>query len=153
MTARRTPANDRAEQLERAVDELLRAQPLRPAPRDLHSRVLAQIERRAAQPWWRKDFSQWPHAARAAFLIIGSALVRFVWVAVDRLGADVSPRSELAVLDEHATLLQTLGQVIESVARNIPGAWIYGTAALVAVLYVAVFGISAAAYRALYAPR
>jgi hypothetical protein len=43
--------------------------------------------------------------------------------------------------------------LVKPVVHNIPTIWIYGSLACVGALYAALFGISAAAYRTLYAPR
>jgi hypothetical protein len=50
------------EQLEKLIHSNLRALPDRRAPRSLESRVHAAIETRAALPWWKQSFAQWPVA-------------------------------------------------------------------------------------------
>ena len=41
----------------------------------LESRVLGELARRAAQPWWRRNFGHWPTLARAGFVTACLALV------------------------------------------------------------------------------
>ena len=51
---------------------MLRNLPDRKAPAGLEARVLAEISRRAALPWWRKSFAHWPVAVRLGFLILSA---------------------------------------------------------------------------------
>jgi hypothetical protein len=53
-------------QLNRALKEL----PALPAPRTLLPRVLAEIERRAALPWYRRGWQSWPTPLRATALAL-----------------------------------------------------------------------------------
>jgi len=64
-----------SDSLEREVSRALREVPLRRAPPSLESRVLAEIGRRAALPWWRRSFARWPRPARAGFTVTCGALV------------------------------------------------------------------------------
>ena len=72
-------ANTPEEELERLVDRALHDLPLRRAPHTLESRVFAELERRAALPWWRRSFAHWPLPARSAFLVICIALIAFAF--------------------------------------------------------------------------
>ena len=56
------------EPLEKRVHAALRSLPDRRAPDSLAARVLAEIERRAAIPWWHKSLAYWPQWARGTFL-------------------------------------------------------------------------------------
>jgi hypothetical protein len=51
-----------------ALDRELKRLPELPAPATLIPRVQAAIEQRAAQPWHRRPWPQWPTPARAAAL-------------------------------------------------------------------------------------
>lgn len=150
--------NDR--KLERFIDRAVRDLPPRPAPRGLEQRVRAEIARRAALPWWRKSFAHWPPAARAGFVAISLALVLAVlsgptWAAT---GFDAGALRTLfpqlfAWLESGRTLVHAVTGFFEIVLRNIPPLWLYGTLAFFATMYVALFGLGAAAYKALHAER
>src|SRR5476649_1202935 len=75
-----TPSPDSHEKLEQLIHRTLREQPARRAPRSLEQRVLAELERRAALPWWRRSFAHWPLPARAGFLVICAALIGLAFV-------------------------------------------------------------------------
>ncbi len=141
--------------IEQMLDRAGRAMPLRRAPASLESRVLGEIERRAALPWWQRSFEQWPPVARSAFLLTCGvlavlALTGGVW-AVTNLGT--APRlSGLPPLwARHAmTLVGVAGDFAAMLAHLIPEDWIYKGLAASALLYGALFGLSIAAYRTLY---
>lgn len=149
-----------SEHLERAIHQTLRALPARRAPRTLELRVLAELERLAALPWWKKSFAHWPLAARAVFLLISVALVKLAIMAAVWVMTGFDSAAYADALSAQFTWVQTGLSVTRSiwdVASNlfslIPPLWLYGTAAVVAALYAALFGLGAAAYRTLYASR
>ena len=72
--------NDPDDALKDLLDRTLQELPLRRAPPTLESRVLDELERRAALAWWRRSFAHWPVAARAVFLVICLALIRLAFV-------------------------------------------------------------------------
>jgi hypothetical protein len=143
------------DRLERLLKDALRELPTRPAPSALQSRVLNELARRDALPWWRRSFAHWPLASRAVFVavclaLIGSTLMGgFFAVAGERslnqLGALLFSwvQPALAVTSSAAGLAALL-------VRVIPPLWLYGSLAAGAVLYVILFGLGAAAYRTLY---
>jgi hypothetical protein len=153
--------------LEDLVSRALRDAPLRQAPPSLESRVLAEIARRAALPWWRQSFARWPRRARIAFGgtcgSIVAALLAWTWTltpggvlaaagawsaAAGSAGGALSlpwARSALTLVDVVRELEAALGRVV-------PPDWLYGAMAGAAVLYAALFGLGAMAYRTLYLP-
>ncbi len=141
--------------LERWAGQALRDLPPRRAPRSLETRVMAEIERRAARSWWQRSFMDWPAAARIAFLLgctaSGVAAARmFSWLS----GGVASSVSELnSELGPAAASVRATANLFTSIAHNIPSGWIYGGAAAVILLYAGLFGIGAIAYRTLYASR
>jgi hypothetical protein len=149
--AMRTSNHD--ENLERRIDRALREQPLRHAPRSLEARVLAELARRAARPWWKKDFSHWPVGARIAFFAASLGIVKFALTASMWVMTGVGSRSASTVLAPDMSILQSMADAIFAVVRNIPSVWVYGGIALLGAMYAALFGISATAYRALYVGR
>jgi hypothetical protein len=146
--------------LERAIHRTLRELPPRPAPRSLEQRVLAEIARRAALPWWRKSFVHWPVPARAGFsvLLIGAvkvALMAAVWVMA---GFDVAQfrdafATQFAWIESGLVVARAISDFFTIMFRNIPALWIYAGLAFIAMMYATLFGLGAAAYKALYAER
>ncbi|MCR6655410.1 MAG: hypothetical protein NVV63_06210 [Opitutus sp.] len=149
-----SPENEK--NLERLVHQALRSLPERRAPRSLESRVLAAIEARAARPWWQKSFAQWPVAARATFLVVSTfALLFAAWFA----GVfSLAPVADVVVakfswVTAIRSAFSELGEVGAMLLRNVPAMWLYGALAAVGLLYAALFGLGATAYRTLYAHR
>src|SRR4051812_1841916 len=89
--------------IERLIDGVLRGQPPRSAPATLQARVFAEIERRAALPWWHHSFLHWPLAARVAFILASLGVVKLALTGAMMLIAGV--QSEPAVV---ATLTRPL---------------------------------------------
>lgn len=152
--------NDQERQLERLIDGVLRQQPPLTAPRGLQARVLAEIERRAALPWWRKQFSHWPLAARMAFVLAAAGFAKLavtasLWIATgmrsSQLTQAVAP--EVTRLQTAHGVVTAMGDFGALLIRSIPSFWIYGGLFCIAALYVALFGLGAVAYRTLYAHR
>lgn len=149
-----SPHND--DRLERLIHRTLRELPPRRAPRSLEARVLAEIQRRAALPWWRKSFAHWPVAARAAFIVLSIAgaaasVAALFWVSG---GLSLQPvqdafRVHFAWLDSVRTVFTAIINFFEIIARNVPVLWLYGIVGFVTATYFALFGLGAAAYRAL----
>ncbi|HKE93486.1 MAG TPA: hypothetical protein VKB34_04205 [Povalibacter sp.] len=141
--------------LERLVDAALRDLPPRRAPRTLEMRVLAEIEQRLSLSWWQRSYAHWPLAARALFLsacvVVGTVVVRAAgWLFTESSSAWHGVKTELAPT---ATSIRATADVFSFIAHNVPSAWIYGLLALMAIMYVTLFGIGAAAYRTVYSSR
>ena len=152
------PSPESDEKLARALHETLRALPPRRAPRTLELRVLAELERRAALPWWRRSYGHWPLAVRVLFLLASAGLVKLaimvaVWVMVgldsDQLAGAFS--TQFAWARAVIASVEGIADFCSLIFRSIPPLWLYSAAAFVASLYVALFGLGAAAYRTLYA--
>jgi hypothetical protein len=155
-----TPTPDPQEKLERLIQQTLREQPPRRAPRSLEQRVLAEIERRAALPWWRKSFVHWPVAARAGFVVLCAGLVKLAWTAGVWVttGADTARFREafaqpFSWMESGLAVVNAIMGFIEIMLRNIPPLWLYGGLVFFASMYAALFGLGAAAFRALRAER
>jgi hypothetical protein len=147
--------NDSDETLERAVDRALCELPPRRAPHTLESRVFAELERRAALPWWRHSFAHWPLPARAAFLVICIALIGFVFVggaaAMDGLKSlRDSGALSLSWAREAGVLMASAGNLSALLTRAVPPGLLYAGLAVCAALYAVLFGLGAAVYRTLY---
>ena len=147
---RETP--DKVAQL---LDRAGRAMPLRRAPPSLESKVLGELERRAALPWWRRSFEKWPTAARSAFLLVCGilavlALSGSLWTVMN-LGHPRGLSALPPLWARHAFLLVRIaGDFTATLVHLIPPDWIYRALAASALLYAALFGLFIAAYRTLY---
>jgi hypothetical protein len=141
------------EQLERFIDEALRDQPLHRAPSDLESKVMAAIAHRAATPWWRSSFAHWPMAARVLFLVASAVFVKLGLDAAALVIAPIDPAARSTVLFAQLTWIRALFVAIDALLRSLPSWWIYSGLMVLGALYVMLFGVSAAAYRTLYASR
>jgi hypothetical protein len=146
--------------LERTLHQLLRELPPRRAPRSIEERVLAEIARRAALPWWRKSFAYWPIAARAVFLVGSAAVVALALTGLMSVTSGIDAAQlraifavPLGTLQHGVVVFHAIGDFGEIMLRTIPPLWLYGGIAIVASLYMALFGLGAAAYRTLYAHR
>jgi hypothetical protein len=143
---------DSEQKLERALTEALKGLPLRRAPSTLEARVVDELERRAALPWWRVSFTHWPAAPRVAFVMVCIALVAATFLG--GVFAFVGDRSfnEAAALvlswvQPILAVMSSAGGVATLLVRVIPPLWLYGGMALGIMLYLALFGLGAAAYR------
>jgi hypothetical protein len=143
------------ENLEKLMSEALRGLPLRRAPLGLESRVLDELQRRSAQVWWRRSFTHWPTAARTAFVLLNIALVAVTFL--NGFSNVVGGRSfseftamMLMWMRPFLTVLSSVGGLTPVLLHSIPQGWLYAGLAVSAVLYTALFGLGAAAYRTLY---
>jgi hypothetical protein len=147
-------SDDRLEQL---ITRTLRGQPLLRAPRSLELRVIEELERRASLPWWRMSFGHWPISARTLFVLTSVAIA---WLAVGAMSwmlAYLQPASTMQLLQSQRSPLGDLVHTVASIEaagqaliHSIPSFWVYGGLALIATLYLALFGLGTAAYRSLY---
>jgi hypothetical protein len=133
--------------LEHLFDRTLRELPLRRAPPALESRVFAELERRASLPWWRRSFAHWPLTARAAFLLICTALAG---LAIAGAAAAIADVRSLYWAREIGGLVSAGGSLVALLSGIAPPLWFYQGIAVCAVLYAALFGLGAALYRTLY---
>lgn len=147
-----TTAN-RDAHLERLIDKALRDQPLQRAPAGLQDNVMAAIARRAMAPWWRSSFAHWPVAARLVFLVASIGFIKLGLEASALLIEPLDPSARGAALFAEVSWIHALFVTTGAALRSLPSLWIYGGIAVLAALYLMLFGVSAAAYRTLYASR
>lgn len=140
---------NRQDELERQVTRALQGQPVRRAPATLERRVLAQIESGAAVARWRSGFAHWPMAARLVFLAASVGVVKVALLIAMWLATPLDSPALSLDLPSQVAWLQTLLVMIASVARTVPSLWVHAGVALLAVMYAALFGIGASAYRTL----
>jgi len=144
---------DDNDKLERFVSDLARGQPQRRAPASLHSRVMARIaQRHTALPWWRNGFSQWPLAARVAFVLVSFGFVKLALSGVMLVSSLLESRDSAggAVLNGAVTAVSTTVSIGDAIVHLIPPMWLYGAAFFGFVLYALLFGLGTFAYRTLY---
>jgi hypothetical protein len=139
---------------ERMLNEWARGLPVRRAPAALEFRVCRELERRAARPWWFRGFSQWPASARVCFVAICSVIVGVsvgdgAWTMLARTLGTIAA-APLSWTQSTFAVLRSACEVAVLLMRVIPATWLYGGLAAGIALYLALFGLSAAAYRALY---
>jgi len=150
------PSPDHSDKLERVIHRTLRELPPRRAPRSLEDRVFAEIARRAALPWWHKSFVHWPVPARAALLVLLIGVVKVVlmggvWIAAGFDAAQFRDAfaQQVSWMESGLAVVHAVTGFFDIMVRNIPPLWLYGGVAFLASLYVALFGLGAAAYKTL----
>jgi hypothetical protein len=143
--------HDRQEELERLVTRALQDQPLRRAPDTLERRVLAQLESGAAVARSRQGFAHWPMAARLVFLAASVGFVKLALSVAMWLATPLASPGISFGLPSQLEWLQTLVVAIASVARTVPSPWVHVGIAILAIMYAALFGIGASAYRTMRA--
>lgn len=143
--------HERQDELERQLTRTLRDQPLRRAPDSLERRVLAQLEAGAAVTRWRRGFAHWPLAARVAFLVASVGIVKVALSIAMWLSTPFDARVFSFDLPSQIAWVQTLFVAIGSVARTVPSLWVHAGIALFAIVYLALFGVGASAYRTMRA--
>jgi hypothetical protein len=147
------------EQLEQWTARQLRPLPLLRAPQEFSQRVIAELQRRAALPWWRKSFVHWSLPVQLGFMTLCLCLAKLSvallrWLSTERSvelsGMLSRPLTWTERLIEAA---QSLRSFCELVVSHLPTSWLYVGLLAVILLYGALFGIGATAYRTLYASR
>lgn len=144
---------DSNRQLEHFIDKALRDLPAQRAPSSFEAKVMAEIARRAAAPWWHGSFASWPVAARMLFIVISVGFVKLGLEATSLIIDPLDAGGRSAALFASVSWIPALFSTIGAAFRGLPSLWIYGGLTALATLYLTLFGVSAAAYRTLYAPR
>lgn len=139
--------------LDKIIDKVCKQQPWLGAPATLSARVIAEIERRSALPWWRQSFRHWPVPVRAAFV---AACGGAIWTSLSAPLARVFSTVNAPVTWAYQTgatvslVNSVFGHVSGDLARSISPLWLYGAGVGVCALYVFFAGLCAATYRTLY---
>jgi hypothetical protein len=139
--------------LERLLTPILEKVPPRRAPPTLEQRVLAELQRRAALPWWRQRFIHWPVIAKGGFLGVCAALAALVSAAGYWSVAMLTDlRSGLSFdwAREPMAIGSSAANLAVSLLHAVPSRWCYLALGAGATLYAIFFGLGAAAYRSLY---
>jgi len=139
---------DKFTELEKWTDHRLKLLPLKEAPPPLILDVLARLNERRKLAWWKKTFWEWtsgqklmaiPVALGGAFLT--GYLAFLVWK-LELLSRLISLMQE--VLRPFSLLGEFLLALITSmfsIARSMDQIWLYGSLAVLAVLYVTSIGL------------
>ena len=152
--AKLTPTESE-QKLEQVLSQGLRGLPLRRAPSSLEGRVINELARRAALPWWRASFGTWPVAARVGFVLTCAALIAAAILGGVSAYLGDRPLGEasaavLAWVSPLLAIVSSAGGLAAVLFRVIPPLWLYGALGAGVFLYVMLFGLGAAAYRTLY---
>ena len=143
------------QKLEEVLNQALRGVPLRKAPFSLEARVIDALARRAAMPWWRASFANWPVAARVGFVLTCAVLIAATILGGISAYLGDRPLSEASAMvlgwaNPLLAIISSAGGLAAVLFRVIPPLWLYGALGLGVFLYVTLFGLGAAAYRTLY---
>jgi hypothetical protein len=146
---------DNSDQLERFIDDALRDLGQRRAPPTLESRVVAELARRAALPWWRRHFAHWPLVARIAFVLASFGFIELTFITVRWVLRTIRVLGLWTALPTWirtvAHLSSSLIDLSASLISLIPPLWWYGGLALGVLMYGTLFGLGAVGYHVLYA--
>jgi hypothetical protein len=119
-------------------------------------RILAELSRRAALPWWRRSYAYWPAAVRAAFFVASAVAAALLVSGLVALGRSTGAQDLAGGVAQPFAWFGTARDMIASISANfrgliaaIPPVWLYGGIGAIAFCYAALAAISAAAYRAL----
>jgi hypothetical protein len=142
------------QELEGLVRRSLEGIPDRRAPRSLEGRVFAELQRRAALPWWRKSYAYWPAPARGAFFVASAVFAAVVVAVLFNLIRGTGASDLAGAVSQRLgwlTLVQSLANVARqtgaTILRSIPPLWLFGSLALIGACYATVIGVGATAYR------
>lgn len=142
------------DKLEAALNQMIKGLPNRKAPAGLQSRVFAELNRRAALPWWRKSFAYWPVAIRAAFFIGSAAAVAVLVAGLFILLRTPAAAQSLAGAEQPFAWLRQIGDAYASIRTSvqhslsyIPALWLYGAIGAIVIGYASLAAIGAATYR------
>lgn len=147
-----TRPDDNSDDLERFITKALGGLGQRKAPSTLESRVLAELARRAALPWWSRHFAHWPLAARFAFLLasFGSvAAVTLIWILASTNVSRLST-SPLTWMRSLSHVTSSMINLSASLVGSIPPLALYSALALCVLLYGTLLGLGAVGYHILY---
>lgn len=146
--------DDAGRSLQHVVGSALRELPNLRAPATLEGRVIAQLHRWGARPWWQLSFTHWPLAARGVFLMMCTV---FVGLALDVRGwTDVmaswpwSGSVAVSPIQHVLGLLSALGALVAASRHIIPPPWAYAALGTAAALYTMLFALGTVAYQTLY---
>ncbi|MDE3068800.1 MAG: hypothetical protein KGJ60_14800 [Verrucomicrobiota bacterium] len=146
-------------QLESCVGRELKALGEWEAPPDLARRVMRAIERRAATPWYRREWLAWPMTCRAASLVGLMVAFGLLSLGSARLAhlATLTPLAQhvsrwLSLTDAVWKAAEALATALGLALRSLGPAVILGGAVLMVACYAACLGLGTLCLRLAFAP-
>jgi hypothetical protein len=147
-------------QLEAVVRRELDALGELEAPPEIGRRVMRVIGRRAALPWYRREWQTWPMALRAASLAGLVAAFACLCFGTSQLGrfASFTPAARevsgwFSLADAAWNTVNVLTNAMELAFRSLGPAVLIGTAVLLLFCYAACLGLGTIYWRFAYARR
>jgi hypothetical protein len=135
--------SSRPDPLETWVDRALREVPDEAAPAALTLRVMDELARRAALPWWRRNPANWPFALRVSVTVVPL----LVAVLASPLPAAVATlQRQLDVVRVVAAALQ---HAAAALWQQVPSPWLSVALWVIACAVFAAFGAGLIARRLL----
>lgn len=126
----------------------------------LEARVLGEIARRQALPWWQQSYAFWPNAVKLSFLVIATGIAGALLLFSMQLLGVVSGESVRQIFEPFVGAVYTLragaSAVIGLVTPSMPelsNTVIFGGLAIVGGAYAVMLGLGATAYRVLWQHR
>ena len=136
------------------MHQLLRRLPDRKAPTGLERRVLAEIARRAALPWWKKSFAYWPAPARLGFFVVSAVAAAVVVSGLIIVSGSTSAHELAGGITNSFGWLSIAREIfasaesrVQQLTAEIPSLWLYAIGGTVLACYATLGAIGAAAYR------
>jgi hypothetical protein len=155
-----TPMPESHQDLERLIHRTLRDLPARRAPGSIEQRVLAEIARRAALPCGGRSLRTGRCRPAGFFLLclglVILALMGGVWIMAGFDSAQFKEAFAQPFSAVERVLVVAFAPSLDSstsCSGTFPPLWLYGTLVLFASMYAALFGLGAAAYKALLVHR
>jgi hypothetical protein len=142
------------------MHRVLRGLPDRKAPSGLETRVLAELARRAALPWWKKSFAHWPSAVRISFFVLSALAAAALVVGLFVLGNSPLAHATVGGISSSfgwfvvaRDIAVAAGDKVRMLLASVPPFWLYGASALLAIGFASVAALGAATFRALSVTR
>lgn len=141
--------------LARWADQALRQVPARRAPAGFRAGVLAEIQRQAALPWYRRPWMQWSRYQRwlSALAFAGFAFVLLAFVLptlADAASQSVAGRFASELTHSFTFLItgiQSLGEALRLTLNQLPSTYLAAGLAALATIWVSTVGLGAACWR------
>ena len=141
------------------VTRVLREQPGCRAPLTLETRVLSELARRAALPWWQQAYAFWPAPIRVFFIVLSAVVAATCVAGLSIFFQGPAHNYAARFAAQYSGVAHAADGIVASFStahklwRAVPPLWIYGSLAGLSTAYALLIGVGAAAYRALNAPR
>lgn len=136
------------DQLEAAVDRVLKSLPPLKAPDTLIPRVLAAIEPAACMAWYRRPWQAWPRALQLASLCIAVALCAGLYIGIGQItdalrGTYVAAQlnSVLSTLSAGRQVATTLVNAGLLVLARLDTGWLVACGTIALLSYAACIGL------------